>query len=87
MVQATVSSIVANANGSYLVTFGDGSGVEFNSADHLKRFAMEAETEDLAKKLVIGWWMSRNADLSNVKLVEGKTMTLDMSAPALLKVQ
>jgi hypothetical protein len=68
--------------------FADGSGLEFGSLDDVKTHLREMDSDrHHAQCLLIGWFLARQPEASNVSIVEGKTMTFDLSAANPLRVQ
>ena len=71
-----------------IINFSDGTQMEFDSiASVIANISTLDSDPDVARKMLIGWWVGRDANLSNPNLVEGKTLTFDLQAPNLLRVQ
>lgn len=77
--------------GRVYVRFADGFEWEFPSAQAAREFirALDDPDEDglrLARMLLILWWLKRNPTGNNPALVEGKTLTFDLTASPVLQV-
>lgn len=61
--------------------------IEFANVAALRAYVDDAETRELALKLVLGYWLRRNPAGTNVALLVGKTITLDLSAATPVTVE
>ena len=83
--------------GRLYMTFATGSQIEAGpgpnktraeaAAIMLTERAADLETSDVASKFLVAWWLSRSPDGTNENLVEGKTLTMDISGPNPIRVQ
>lgn len=86
-VSVECSDFTVHPDGSVSVVFTDGTGLSIGSLDDLKMEVSRLETSETARLLMIGWFLARQPDASNVNLVEGKTLTFDLSAANAIRVQ
>ena len=89
MTTVTCTSIIKEPSPStrVLVNFSDGSQREYPSIEEMSTSVLQTDFDnDLAKTMLLAWWLARDADGSNTNIVEGKTLTFDLSAANLLKV-
>lgn len=85
---AELASIETRANGVVAVMFTDGLGIDFPSKRDLLAFARSVEVDpDIAKKLLMAWWLARDANMSNTNLVLGKALTFDSTAQNMITVK
>ena len=74
--------------GKWYVAFSDGTSLEFSSLQDMKDTIAEVDADPVtARRILIAWWLARSPDGSNQNLVEGKTLTFDLSAPNPIRVQ
>lgn len=95
--QATLISITKHANGAISVLWDQGEGINFgdpSSSDPQDGLAQlnahvftNGDSRERAQQYLLAWWLKRSPDASNVNLVEGKTMTFDLSAASPIRVQ
>lgn len=87
-VTVTCTGVVKDATtGHYYIRFADGTEYEFGDLEGLQTMGMDMESVDTAQKLLVRWWLARSRNASNVNLVVGKKLVLDLSAAAPIKVQ
>ena len=91
-VSAKITRIFTAPEGAPLATaekiyvyYSDGSSYEFGSFEDIMNWASEMQTPDNAQRLAVAYWLARNP--SNPNIIVGKTLTLDLSAAAPIKVQ
>lgn len=84
----TLSGATKNADGSWLLRWGDGvSEYPVSIADYLNEPTSELQSLTTARRLLIWWWFARDDDFSNTNLVVGKTLIFDLSAANPIRVQ
>ena len=87
MTQATLQRFEILGNGKVKVTWEDGHSAIFENLQHVKNDVMTLETMTNTELLLLGWFLARQPDGSNVNVVEGKRLTLDLSASNPIRVQ
>jgi len=70
-----------------LINFSDGTQLEFGTFAELREYIADLETNDTARRLFLGWWLGRSPDGSSTAIVEGKTLTFNLSNPNPIRVQ
>ena len=88
-VTATLSSVVFETDPStrILVKWSNGSEWEFNGKQELKGAAGAIDDDvDLARKMLLVRWIRANPTLNNPSLVEGKTITFDVTATPMIQI-
>lgn len=87
----TLTNVTMNQNGSVAITYIDGTGQIFDTFENLQMYISSVDTGDTgaenAKRMLLGWWLVRSPDGSNQNVVEGKTLTFDLSAANAVRVQ
>jgi hypothetical protein len=74
------------ANGSRIVSFDDGSALEFASIEEMQAYADEAETTDLAKRYLIARYLRADADGSDTAAIVNRTATINVGAPSPVQI-
>lgn len=60
--------------------FSDGSGREYGSMEAVREDMADLDSDvDRTKRIAIGYWLARDANLSNISLVRDKAITFDMA--------
>lgn len=80
-VTATCTNMNIRGNGSRIVSFDDGSALEFGSIQEMQAYADEAETTDLAKRLLIARYLRTDPDGSDTASLINRTATINVGAP------
>lgn len=80
------------ATGKIHLRFADKTGYEFDSAPAVREWVSDLELDGpelrlFLKKLLVRWWLRQNPTGNDASLVEGKTLTLDLTAAVLLEVR
>jgi hypothetical protein len=83
----TLTDFTIGGDGSVTITYADGSGFLFASLQDLRDSLQDVDSADMAKKFLHAWFLARQPDASNVNIVEGKTLTLDLSNANPIRVQ
>lgn len=87
MALSVTCSKVVSRNGRVYVRWSDGSEIEFNGLQAAKDYVLPLKDDpDLLKRLFIAAFLLRNPDGSNVTIIEGKTLTLELDAANLLQL-
>lgn len=76
------TGITYQENGDISVQFADGSASNFTDLAALQDFAAQAVDPGntvLLQRLLLLWWLARDANASDSAIIIGKTLTLDMS--------
>jgi hypothetical protein len=85
---ATCISVTRNADGTVSVQWDQGEGMNFSNFDELKEYAFRnGDSRERAQQYLLAWWLRRSSDGGNESLIEGKTMTFDLSAANPIRVQ
>lgn len=85
---ATVQTWDVQPGGRIIITWGDGHTTEYHNLDSLKEDLTQLDGAQVqAEMWLASWYLARDPDMNNVNLIEGKTLTLDISAPNAIKVQ
>lgn len=81
-------NVRTEADGKIYCDFSDGSQREFASFAQLKEAVAEADAQhSQCRTWLLAWWIRRDANGNNPSLAIGKTLTFDLSAANMLKVQ
>ncbi|HAM40560.1 MAG TPA: hypothetical protein DCP69_04295 [Candidatus Omnitrophica bacterium] len=88
----TLQAIVHQPDGGVQLKWSDGIVQYFNSMDEVKAIGNGFDDPNQhgfgnASMLLIKWWLARSPAGTNESLVLGKTLTLNLSAAAPIKVQ
>jgi len=83
----TVTAVVKMPDGTIKISTSDGSTLSWTSLEEMLTFFIPLQNPDVALQLLLAWWIARSPDASNENLIEGKTLTLDLSAANPIKVQ
>lgn len=88
-VTATLLRIIAEPRPSTRVRirWSDGNENEFATIEEARVWAQEAETEENAKRILIGRFYAANHDGANPATVEGRICTLDLLAQNTVSVR
>ena len=84
-VSVTMTDVVYQ-NNRYLVRFSNGHEDEFQTLEEVGEYVSQLGTVENAERLMLAWALARDANLTG-NVWRGKTLTLDLSAAAPLKVQ
>ena len=88
MVQAECTDFVIEPSGVITVTWVDGHQSQYDNMALLKSLIAELDAVPTNAELILmGWFLARSSDASNVNLVEGKKVTFDLSAANPIRVQ
>lgn len=84
----TVEKVTVEPGGRVLVDWADGTQSEYESLAVLKDAIGKADNDHNAcKTWLLAYWLKRNPQGDNKNIVEGKTLTFDLSLAQLMKVQ
>lgn len=91
-VVVTLTDVVVDPDGKYRIRFADGTELEFANLAELQAYGSDFDSPGgdgpaNAQLLALRWWLARSPNASNVNLVEGKTITLDLGAANIFRVQ
>lgn len=87
MARSVTCNKVNRRGGKVYIRWADGCENEFASLQEAKDFCQPlADDPDLLKRLFIAAFLLRNPDGSNVAIIEGRTMTLDLTAANLAQL-
>lgn len=73
-------------NGIY-INFADGRQREFSDVEHVKRFVSGVLTEDVLDAMHCARLLNASPDLAKLDAITAKTMTIDLTAAEVVKVQ
>jgi len=63
-----------------LINFSNGTQLEFGSLAEVKEFVRDIETTENAQKLIVGRWLAQHPDGDGTASIQGRTLTINMSA-------
>lgn len=87
MARSVTCNKVNRRGAKVYIRWSDGDELEFNNLQDAKDFCQPlADDPDLLKRLFIAAFLLRNPDGSNVAIIEGRTMTLDLTAANLAQL-
>lgn len=87
MTTASVFKIEKKSGDVLRVTWADGSASEGTLDQFREEIARISDDPETARLLIIAWFLARSPDASNANVVEGKTLTFDLSAPNPIRIQ
>lgn len=69
------------------ITWDDGTTQYWSSIDELKSMFAELVSAEQVKMFLLAWWLRRSPTGSNTSLVLNKTLTFDLEAASVWKIQ
>lgn len=72
---------IAVIGGKIYIRWSDGQEYEFDNLSQVKDFCQASEADkDALKKLALAFFLKKSPDGSNLTLIEGHSLTLDLRA-------
>lgn len=83
---ATPTKIIVQPN-KVEITWADGTTQYWSSLDELKAMFAELVSVEQVKMFFLAWWLRKSPTGSNTALLLNKTLTFDLDAASVWKIQ